>query len=101
MRQCPTVPRFPGDLAGCGSTNVSQPDKEGVCDCHNCGMWFRADDPCAQVARSISDNDLCSECLQCRYKPGELSTCDAAWPGVKDDDYIVACAQFIPIKLKE
>lgn len=40
--RCPATPRFTGDLVGCGSTEVTQPDHEGLCDCLSCGMWFRA-----------------------------------------------------------
>jgi hypothetical protein len=40
--RCPATPRFTGDLVGCGSTDVTQPDHEGLCDCRACGMWFRA-----------------------------------------------------------
>lgn len=42
---CPTTPvpydDDPSDtLAGCGSTNVSEPDGEGLVDCYDCGIWF-------------------------------------------------------------
>jgi hypothetical protein len=37
--KCPDQPRFPGDTIGCGSTNLSEPDEEGLVDCHDCGMW--------------------------------------------------------------
>lgn len=40
--RCPATPRFTGDLVGCGSTEVTQPDDEGLCDCLSCGLWFRA-----------------------------------------------------------
>ena len=49
QRKCPANERHEGDIVGCGSTNVSEPDKEGVCDCYNCGIFFGADDPAAQV----------------------------------------------------
>lgn len=29
-------------LFGCGSTNVTGPDEEGLYDCLNCGLWFAA-----------------------------------------------------------
>ena len=32
------------DIVGCGSTNVSQPDEEGLCDCSDCGIFFPAAD---------------------------------------------------------
>ena len=38
--RCPARPRFDGDLVGCGSTNVTGPDSEGLYDCE-CGMWFK------------------------------------------------------------
>ena len=41
-RRCPDNERFPGDIVGCGSTDVSDPDDEGICDCYNCGIWFPA-----------------------------------------------------------
>jgi hypothetical protein len=32
----------PGEevLLGCGSTNIEGPDKEGLYDCLDCGIWF-------------------------------------------------------------
>jgi len=44
-RRCPTGPsptRKPGedDLRGCGSTNLSEPDDEGLIDCLDCGLWM-------------------------------------------------------------
>lgn len=46
-------------------------------------------------SRSISDDDLCSDCSWCRYNPGEESTCDKDWPGVLNDDgYCVECERF-------
>lgn len=51
----------------------------------------------APTPRSISDDDLCSGCAHLAYQPGELSRCDAAWPGQVDNDgYIVACATLVP-----
>lgn len=41
--RCPPAPRFAGDLAGCGSTNLVGPDDEGIYDCLDCGLWFTAD----------------------------------------------------------
>jgi len=38
--KCPTNERHPGDLVGCGSTNVIGPDEEGLCDCMDCGLFF-------------------------------------------------------------
>lgn len=37
---CPADERHPGDVVGCGSTNVSGPDPEGLFDCHECGVFF-------------------------------------------------------------
>lgn len=44
--------------------------------------------------RSISDDDLCSACKHCTYKPGEMSGCAKAWPGV-GGDYVEACVEFV------
>jgi hypothetical protein len=41
--RCPQEPRFAGDLAGCGSINVSPTDDEGFHDCCDCGLFFKAD----------------------------------------------------------
>lgn len=70
--------------------------------CLSCG--FLALSPSAHVRscagsqsrlRSISDDDLCSGCMYCCYKPGALSTCPLSFPGTDDDDgYIVACPHF-------
>lgn len=43
-RRCPTHKRCPDDIVGCGSTNVTAPDDEGLYDCIDCGIWFRADE---------------------------------------------------------
>lgn len=43
-RRCPDNERFPGDIVGCGSGNVTEPDHEGLCDCLNCGMFFRSNE---------------------------------------------------------
>lgn len=40
--RCPATSRYPGDLAGCGSENVSPPDDEGFHDCCDCGLFFKA-----------------------------------------------------------
>lgn len=37
---CPAHARSADDIVGCGSTNVSGPDKEGLYDCHDCGLFF-------------------------------------------------------------
>lgn len=36
-------------IIGCGSTNVSGPDDEGLYDCRDCGIWFN---PTADEARA-------------------------------------------------
>jgi hypothetical protein len=39
--RCPTKERYPGDLVGCGSANLSEPDEDdGMIDCYNCGIFF-------------------------------------------------------------
>lgn len=49
--------------------------------------------------RSISDDDLCSGCAHCDYRPGELSSCSKDWPGTSDaDGYVTDCKGFdIPL----
>lgn len=41
---CPTSTAQPNGsthtIVGCGSTNVSGPDDEGLYDCLDCGIWF-------------------------------------------------------------
>ncbi len=50
QRRCPPTERTPGNIVDCDSTNVSEPNEEGVCDCHVCGIWFRADEPDARTS---------------------------------------------------
>ncbi len=42
--RCPTKPTAgippEDDILGCGSTNLSGPDSEGLYDCLECGIWF-------------------------------------------------------------
>lgn len=52
-------------------------------------------------SRSISDDDLCSLCKHCDYKPGDMSTCeydrDGEWPGeTTEDGYVYECNDFEP-----
>lgn len=46
--RCPTVPNMPNgephSVVGCGSSNVSEPDDEGLYDCGDCGIWFAGND---------------------------------------------------------
>ncbi|WP_084002039.1 hypothetical protein [Diaphorobacter sp. J5-51] len=45
--------------------------------------------------KSISDDDLCSECAHCSYRPGEMSGCEKNWPGLENNDYyVVSCQMF-------
>lgn len=37
---CPSEARHESDVVGCGSTNVSGPDNEGLFDCQDCGVFF-------------------------------------------------------------
>jgi hypothetical protein len=47
--------------------------------------------------KSISDDDLCSDCSKCNYQPGALSRCAASWPGQEDaDGYVEHCGDFAP-----
>lgn len=54
--------------------------------------------------RSISDDDLCSDCLCCSYNPGHLSACLLDWPGYVPEfgpreGYVVSCKEFIPLTI--
>lgn len=50
--------------------------------------------------KSISDDDICSDCTYCKYAPGELSTCEMGWPGEADEDgYIQSCSVKVGISL--
>lgn len=52
--------------------------------------------------QSISDDDLCSECLHCTYRPGELSECKLGWPGdFHADDYIRVCGFFVQVTIQD
>jgi hypothetical protein len=47
------------------------------------------------VRLSISDDDLCSTCAWCDYRPGDRSTCSLGWPATFDaDGYAVECPEF-------
>ena len=47
--RCPDTPRFPGDLVGCGSTNVERNSLEGGYECLDCGLWFTPDAAAVQA----------------------------------------------------
>lgn len=56
--------------------------------------------------RSISDDDLCSDCVQCDYAPGEMSGCKQGWPGEFAHEgprqgYCVSCPAFAAIAKPE
>lgn len=52
--------------------------------------------------KSISDDDLCSECNHCDYQPGELSSCILDWPGLEDPSgYVQECDYVIPVVVAE
>lgn len=51
------------------------------------------------VLRSISDDDLCSECKLCRYNPGNDSGCKINWPATFDENgYAASCPEFLKIE---
>lgn len=61
---CPTTPvqpdGSPHTIIGCGSTNVSGPDDEGLYDCLDCGIWFNpADEPttCTALTGHLPGSD--------------------------------------------
>ncbi len=52
-----------------------------------------------KLTRSVSDDDMCANCANCVYRPGQMSKCikadDKSWPGVQDaDGYIKTCEMF-------
>ena len=45
--------------------------------------------------KSISDDDVCSDCNECKLQPNGLSACAMGWPGRESPDgYIVDCTEF-------
>lgn len=40
MITCPDASRHEGDIVGCGSTDLTDPDEEGMVDCGSCGLFF-------------------------------------------------------------
>ena len=52
--------------------------------------------------KSISDDDLCSDCIHCEYRPGEMSGCKYDWPGMEDADGTVQrCSELVRISSPE
>lgn len=57
---------------------------------------FRRHFKCCNFGLSISDDDLCSECVHLNYNPGEYSHCRLNWPGWFDGDaYCQLCPNFL------
>lgn len=45
--------------------------------------------------KSISDDDLCSDCVNCKFQPCDLSSCSENWPGLENKDaYVKTCTSF-------
>lgn len=45
--------------------------------------------------KTISDDDVCSDCMHCYYQAGKMSTCALNWPGnANADGYVQECASF-------
>lgn len=45
--------------------------------------------------KSLSDDDLCSDCKHCRYEPGGMSSCEKSFPGQEDaDGYVKTCSDY-------
>lgn len=43
MMTCPNTETYEQreqGLVGCGSSNITEPDDEGIIDCLSCGLWF-------------------------------------------------------------
>lgn len=44
--------------------------------------------------KSISDDDLCASCAHCKYRPGDMRSCDQNWPGLENSDgYVIHCLE--------
>jgi len=51
--------------------------------------------------KSISDDDKCSDCAHCNYRPGDMSGCQKDWPGLENaDGYVMECADFEQIAIQ-
>ena len=48
---------------GCGSTNVTGPDTDGIYDCAECGMWFLPEVQAASVDDVVDDDGIPPEVL--------------------------------------
>ena len=84
LLRCPTIPRWQGDLVGCGSRNLSEKDFEGLFDCLNCGLFFNREAAAnvrfacpaklktKRVCRSTNlvwhENEQQLECIACGYR---------------------------------
>lgn len=53
---CPTEPQ--GELSGCGSSNVSDPDDEGFRDCYDCGLFFKSEYQSSQPIANGATEEL-------------------------------------------
>lgn len=84
------IPNIPHGqaIAHCGMEPVPIPRKNSM------HIATRAEPRSPSGAgRSISDDDLCSECSACSYRPGETSSCAKGWPtSPSPDGYITSCA---------
>lgn len=58
-------------------------------------MLFMSSPHGQSAPRSLSDDDLCATCENCRYAPGELSHCSEGWPGNPDpSEYVSECPEY-------
>ena len=53
MLRCPTTKSSPTAIEGCGSTNLTGPDWEGLYDCLDCGIWFDDAENAEIVAETV------------------------------------------------
>ena len=73
--------------------------RESLCEAlrlaHCAGVHVGGKGAIVSKPLSISDDDLCSDCSHCAYRPGELSTCNLDWPAkFNPDGYAVSCERF-------
>jgi hypothetical protein len=66
--KCPTD----GELKGCGSENVSDPDSEGFRDCFHCGLFYKDSSvtPDGKDRARMSNDKNCENCLKSAYELG-------------------------------